>query len=176
MQTSGMFPLTLDVSRSEARVFTGARGLLSPMAHDLELRAVPEACVRTETFVRMEFPVDRIRVVGAVRAGVTRTDVLSSRDAAEVERRIAHELFGASRKVMVSASVEGLRATLTLSVGSAEIKRDVTFRVSDESGAQTVRGECSISLKALGVKAPRGPLGAFEVADAVRVTFCAVWV
>lgn len=161
---------TLDPSRCAVAIFTGTRGLFSPLAHDLELKATASEVTLAGAVVRAVFVRGAVRVVGVVRGGSTRTDVLSAKDIADIEARIDQELFARTPRVEVDFTLEGARATGSVRVHGRSTTVQATVADREASGQRTIEGSCTLSLQALGVGPVKGPLGVFQVADALRVT------
>jgi hypothetical protein len=164
----------IDYASSTITVRTRAKGLLSKLAHDLELEVegfegdveVDDDRVRGT----LRVPVRSLRVVGALKGGRVDRDVLSTSDVAEIERRMREALSAGEVEVKLEGTRERVQATVTAPRGSQR----VSASVSGEPGAEgeTVgRGKLSLSLRALGVKEIKAPLGAFKVDDSVEVAF-----
>src|SRR5512146_1480562 len=120
----------------EVRIFTFKEGILSAVAHDLEI-----ACDRfsltwddARAKVSGEFDAASLRVLHPVVDGRPSPGALSSRDLAKIERNITHDVLGAhsqSRVRFESSSVtpqgEGFVVVgmLTLAGRANEIRADV---------------------------------------------------
>ncbi|MBI5513054.1 MAG: hypothetical protein HY909_04755 [Deltaproteobacteria bacterium] len=172
-----MTALTLDPSRSELRVRTGAEGLLGALAHSLEL--VGDALQGTLDGERatVTLATDALRVDGAVRHGAVDPAVLSPQDRAEITRRLRQEVFagGGALTLTLRREAGALRGELRTPRGAQAVTVRATER-QEASGARVFQGALTASLRALGVPALRGPLGAFRVADALQARFTAVFV
>jgi hypothetical protein len=171
-----MAPRDIDLQASTVTIRTKAKGLLSRLAHDLEIAAerfegeveVDGAAWRAE----LRFPVRGLRVVGAVRAGSVDRAVLSTSDREEIERRIRDDaLRGGEVKVVASGAARD-RAEVVVTAPSGEQRSSTAITVEDRrDGELVVHGKLQLSLRRLGVPELRGPLGAFKVDDAVEVAF-----
>jgi hypothetical protein len=168
-------PHRIDLARSRIAIRTGTTGLFSAVAHDLEIEARE---LRGEADLDgdaphgwIECPLRSLRVVGVVRRGRVETNVLSSGDVGDIERRVRTEVLP-----MESVRIEA--DTRQLTVHGPRAKQTLTWRPDrrDEAGAVTFAGETPLSLTALGVGVVKGPLGAFKVADAVRVIYRVTWI
>lgn len=88
-----------DAVSAECFVFTYAVGVLSALAHDLQLRVERfEVEIDCETgAIAATFDPASLRVVGAVRGGVVAPDVLGVRDRATIEQTITCEVLETAR-------------------------------------------------------------------------------
>jgi hypothetical protein len=172
---------TLDPRRARVTVRTQAVGLFSPLAHDLEIEALPHAGtarrVDDEWSAEVQTPSAQLRVVGVVRRGRVDPSVLSAHDRGEIERRLRDEVLAPLPTVMVSAHGSGRAGQLTVRGVRGEVTVPLALEAltlgDDEA---EVQGRCALSLNALGLEEVRGPLGAFRVHDVVQVAFRAVFV
>lgn len=169
-----MTSLRIDPGGSRVTLRTRASGLLSKLAHDLEIAAdgfegtVERAGERWSA--RLVFPVERLRVVGVCRGDRVDERVLSAGDRAEIERKIRSEVFAARKELTVEARGD------TLARGDAEIDagrglHSVPLRLGSRDDGAEVSGETRVSMKRLGLAPVKGPLGAFKVDDTVEVNF-----
>lgn len=167
----------LDLTRSAVTLRTRAKGLLSALAHDLELSA---------TFARGSVKRDgerwegelavlpsALKVVGPIKGGTTVRDGLPAWEVREIERRIVEEVFGGVSEIVVR--VRGTTSSPEIDVvakreGRAKLKVDLR----EEAGAITARAEGTVSMRSLGLAEVKGPLGAFTVKDDVEVSATAV--
>lgn len=107
---------------------TFARGLLSTLAHDLEITAgdaTGEAAAGEEvTTARLSFPVAGLRVAGVVRQGRVDAGVLSEGDRREVDRRIREDVLARGERVSVEAELRGdrVRATVIVPTGRSVVE------------------------------------------------------
>lgn len=161
----------IDFAASQVMVRTKASGLLSRLAHDLEIAAERfsgEVERDGATWsAQLEFPVRDLRVKGAVRGD--RVEPLSASDCAEIERRMRDDVLPVDNvKVNVSGNLEGGEARVRIG------KREQRVPFSITTSEQRSHGRLALSLAALGVREIKGPLGAFKVSDAVEVRFSLV--
>lgn len=166
---------------STVTIRTRAKGLLSKLAHDLEIAAagfsgmvdVREGALHAE----LRFPVSSLEVVGAVRGDRVDRTVLSADDRAEIERRIKTDVLPNKEIIVTVAgkappeagSVENVDVTVVGPRGRQHLS--VKLSTEDRDGRQVGHGTLALSLSALGIKEIKGPLGAFKVDDAVLVAF-----
>lgn len=169
----------IDVASSRIRVHTQATGLLARLAHDLELEASgfePELTADGDAWsAELRFSPARLRVVGVRRGERVDETVLSAKDKDDIRQLMDERVFSGVSAVVVraegaqrgrgSATVQ-LHKQQTVSVRHAVSQRD------DESWL--VEGRCSLSLRALGAKEVKGPLGAFKVHDGIDVLYSVV--
>ena len=108
---------------AEARVFTYKEGLLSTVAHDLELAVERLEVDWSEARVTASFDLGSLRVLHAVVSGHAAPSALSAHDVAKIEHTLANDVLHTSRNPearfessAVIASGDGftLRGTLTL--------------------------------------------------------------
>jgi hypothetical protein len=160
----------LDRSRSRIAIRTEAVGLFSAVAHDLEIEARDlggEANVDGDDAKGwIECPIRALHVVGVVKRGRVESNVLSAGDVADIERRIRREVLPVE-----AIRVEGDAKRLT--VHGPHAQQFVAWRADrrEENGAVIFAGEIGLSLSTLGIPEVKGPLGAFKVADTVRVSY-----
>lgn len=104
----------LDSSAVEVHVFTFKEGLLSAVAHDLDLR-VGRCTVDAEgDLIRGEFDTSSLQVVSAMKDGAV-SDALSTSMKADIEKNIVHDVLESRRhptarfqaKRVESSQVEG---------------------------------------------------------------------
>ncbi|MCC6645253.1 MAG: hypothetical protein IT374_06765 [Polyangiaceae bacterium] len=155
---------TLDRDASKIRLLTRAEGFLSPLAHDLELVATPGELLDGETLV---FPAAGVRVVGAVKKGRVDEGALSVGDRFEIDRRVREELLAGD--VRVTARRDGRDLDVTIAAPRGRESRRAAGFVSERDGVVEVRGELSLSMKALGVGPVKGPMNMFRMKDEVTV-------
>jgi hypothetical protein len=109
---------THDAKDARCRVFTFKEGLLSAVAHDLEIEVQRFSVTIDGAQVRASFDASSLRVLHAVHDGVPRPGALSDRDRTKIEQTIRDEVLGARRhpEVRFEAEARGdaLAGTLTL--------------------------------------------------------------
>lgn len=147
--------MTVTPQDLDVRLHTFAEGLLSPLAHDLELRATPRELSDDGGRITAVFASTDVRVVGAVKRGAVDPSVLSDKDKRDIEHRIQADHLRGDVRVEVS----GDEVTVTTTRGRAVVraKREGTVL------------SCTLSLSALGLGTIKGPLGVFKLKDAVHV-------
>jgi hypothetical protein len=89
----------LDPSTADCLVFTYKEGLLSAVAHDLQIRVQEFAITLDEIawHVEARFDATSLRVVGVMRDGVAHPDELGEADKRTIERSIVRDVLQADR-------------------------------------------------------------------------------
>jgi hypothetical protein len=170
----------LDPSASKLHIFTFAEGLFARLAHDLRLTVTEanltaERAPSGEAKVHGSFPLSAIRVDGVMKDGTLREDVLTSKDCAEILEKMKSEVFGGARSdatLKIEATLTGDTVRLVVagpngrsSTGSSKVTG------ASAEGSETVHGNVELSVRELSGHDVKGPLGAFRIADHVRVAF-----
>jgi hypothetical protein len=164
--------MKLDADASRLAIYTVAEGLLSALAHDLEIVAAELDGSQAGAAAEIRVRAGGLGVTGVVRKGKVEDDILSSDDVVTIERQI-HEaiLGGQSQDIVAKGSLDGSRATLDITAPRGTTHVTCPVVLSEEAGKKRVKGEATVSLSSLGIGPVRGPLGAFKVKDEIRVTF-----
>lgn len=121
---------TYDASSAECRVFTFKEGLLSAVAHDLELDVGRfEIEVSEDGSITANFDAASLRVVGAVVGGRSSPGTISAKDKAKIEANILSDVLhpGKHPKIRFESTEVGetsIRGRLELN-GRA---RDISLR------------------------------------------------
>jgi hypothetical protein len=171
-----MTALVVDPVASRLAIRTRAAGVLSRLAHDLEIAASTlrgHATLEEDGFFgELVVPVAALRVVGALRGDRVDTDALWTSDRAEIERKMREDVFARTAEVRARArGTSRQRADVTVELATGAITVPVALRVTDEASGMRVEGSVELSLKRLGVAEVKAPLGVFRVKDAVEVIF-----
>lgn len=174
--------MKLDPSRSRVAVYTFAEGLLSALAHDLEIVAMDVSGEADGDKAELRIAVGSLRVIGAMKRGRLDRDVLSASDRDAIEKQIRSEVLPGV-EVVARGERAGGSASVELTVPRGKPARvSCKVHVSDEPGATAdaqdaqstrvrIKGTADVSLKAIGAPPVKGPMGAFRVSDKVRVDF-----
>lgn len=168
----------LDLSASTLVLRTRAAGLLARLAHDLEIAApelTAEATVDAAGAWSAEIvvPVAALRVAGTLHGDRLDRAGLSASDRAEVERKIREEVLAGTREVRVrasGASRDQAEARVALAQGAATVKARLSA-TDQPGGAVRVTGSSALSMRALGLREVKGPLGSFKLRDEIEVLF-----
>ena len=166
----------IDLQASTVTLRTRAKGLLSKLAHDLEIQAEGfdgEVEVQDEEWkATLRFPVSSLTVVGALKGDKVDRAILSSSDRAEIERKIREEVLATSEIVATAEGTDRKGGKVVVKARRGEQSRRVSLTTEERPGGEIVAyGSTDLSLRALGVDEIKGPLGAFKVDDRVEVAF-----
>lgn len=104
--------MRFDATTADCRVFTFKEGLLSAVAHDLEIAVTAFTITIDETAWRLDarFDATSLRVVGAVRSGVVDPNALSESDKRTIEGNIVRDVLAAGRHPEIRFASEGATA------------------------------------------------------------------
>jgi hypothetical protein len=166
----------IDPPASRLRIWTRAEGALSRFAHDLEIAT---SSLRGEVVVDDDFwaadivvPVVSLRVAGTLKGEAVQPDGLSAGDRAEVEHKIREQVLAGTSDVRVRAEGSNRElAELTISVAAGSCRIRAPLRTLRSDPALTVKGRVDLSLRSLGVREVKGPLGVFRMKDRVEVLY-----
>ncbi len=91
--------MRFDASTAECLVFTYKEGLLSAVAHDLQIRVQEFAITLDDAAWHLEarFDARSLRVVGVMRGGVLHQDELKESDRRTIEQSIVRDVLQAER-------------------------------------------------------------------------------
>ncbi len=168
-----MDAFALDLTRSAVTLRTRAKGLLSALAHDLELSgsfargSVKRDGDRWEG--ELAVAPSALKVVGPIKGGATVRDGLPAWEVREIERRIVEEVFGGVSEIVVR--VRGTTSSPEIDVvAKREGRAKVKVGLRDDGGSIAVNATGAVSMKSVGLAEVKGPLGAFTVKDDVEVS------
>lgn len=159
----------LDLTRSTVTLRTRAKGLLSALAHDLELSGsfarggVKRDGDRWEG--ELAVAPSALKVVGPIKGGATVRDDLPAWEVREIERRIVEEVFAGVSEIVVR--VRGTTSSPEIDVVA---KREGRAKVKVVLQGDVVSATGTVSMKSVGLAEVKGPLGAFTVKDDVEVS------
>jgi polyisoprenoid-binding protein YceI len=161
-----------DAATAECLVFTYAEGMLSTLAHDLEIRVerftidVDDATAA----VAAAFDPASLRVAGAMRDGIEAPGIIGARDRRSIESTIARDVletarfpeirFRSTRPPAAAAGEAALRIAGTLVLHGRE--REVTVR-AERQGARYV-AEARLHQPDFGIRPYSAMLGTLRVA------------
>ncbi len=158
-----------ELSDTAVSVRTFAEGLLSRLAHDLELRATPSSATFDGQRATLRFRVGDIAVQGVLKHGRVDSNVLSASDLKDIEGRILTSLkASADDHITLELELEGdvLRGTIQAPCGRTTVRLSAKQEEASPGVLRvTVTGK--LSLSALGAGAVKGPMGSFRLADMV---------
>ncbi|MBK7539077.1 MAG: YceI family protein [Myxococcales bacterium] len=180
---------TLDASLAECRIFTFKEGMLSAVAHDLELDVTRftiqiegqiDGQAKGQAKVSARFETGSLRVLHAMRDGQA-TSQLSAGDRAKIEKTMADEVlevrrypdvrFDATATAAGEGEGEGFALAGELVVhGKA---RPLTVRARPQAGRLVA--EVSLHQPDFGIKPYSAMLGALKVRPDVKVRISVPW-
>ena len=117
-----------------------------------------------------------MQVAGVLKRGRVDTNTLSAKDVREIERKMRSEVFAGLKEVRVDGTGRGNRGDLKLQGprGEQSLFVELNVKESTDDGRTVARGRVNASMKRLGMKEVKAPLGAFKVADSVEIEGCLV--
>lgn len=167
--------MRFDEQRAQVRVFTFKEGLLSKLAHDLELRVGRFSVVVAEDggAVEAEFDAGSLTVVGAVRGGRVEPGLLSAGDLRTIEKTIRDEVLAVRRyptirfrSTEVRAQADGNhRVVGVLALHGHE--REIAFDARREGRLQVA--EVTLHQPDFGIRPYTAMLGTLKLRPEVRV-------
>jgi len=156
---------TYDATNAECRVFTFKEGLLSAVAHDLELDVGRfEVEVAGDGSIRASFDPTSLGVVHALSNGAPAPDALSRRDRAKIDANIAKDVLHPKRHP--SIRFESTEVTDEQVRGRLELHgrtRDITL---DRRGDEV---EATLHQPDFGIAPFSAMLGTLKIKPDVRV-------
>jgi hypothetical protein len=165
----------LDAPTAECLVFTYKEGLLSAIAHDLEIRVERfELDVDEGTLaIRAHFDPASLRVVAAMHEGAPQPAALSEADKQKIEHNIAEDVLHVREypaisfaSTMVAAEAGGFRIEGELTLHGAT--RPLSFAARPGREDRLV-AEVSIHQPSFGIKPYTAMLGALKIKPNVTV-------
>jgi hypothetical protein len=173
-----MTTLRLDRDSAECLVLTFKEGILSAVAHDLEIRVerLEVTIDDAPLSVRARLEAGSLRVVTAVKDGVPQRAALSAADRAKIEETLATEVLHAQKhpdiafaSTSVAVSREGYLIAGTLTLHG--LARPISF-VARERGDKLV-AEVRLHQPDFGIKPYSAMLGSLKVKPEVVVRITA---
>jgi hypothetical protein len=166
----------IDPAASRLSIRTRAEGALSRLAHDLEITTNNlrgEALLDGDHWAAdILIPVVSLHVAGTLKGDTLQPEGVSSSDRAEIEHKIREQVLTGTREVRVRAEgshQEQADVTITVATGSCRVRAPLW--TSRREPGLTVKGRVDLSLKSLGVREVKGPLGVFRLKDRVEVLY-----
>lgn len=165
-------PIATASDGATVRVFTFKQGLLSGVAHDLELALDRFRIEWTTQRVSATFDTTSLRVLHAVVAGHPAPAALSERDRQKIERTVAGEVlltsqYPEARFESSSVSAEGEDFIVRGALALASARKELTVRVHREPAAYSV--ELVLDQPSFGIVPYRAMMGALQLKPEVRV-------
>ncbi len=160
---------TFDASTATCRVFTEKEGLLSRLAHDLELD-VRDFSVKVEGGVVLgTFEPRSLKVLHALRGGRP-TSALSDKDKGDIEANVAREVLPSPAPIrFVSSSVKsgpsGAHVAGSLTLNGQERAIEVDTRIE----ANRLVAEVHLHQPDFGIRPFSAMMGALKIKPGLRV-------
>jgi polyisoprenoid-binding protein YceI len=167
-------PIVRSAPDADCRIFTFKEGVLSPLAHDLELQAEVITVTWDEGAPRIEARVDpsRVKVLWAIRDGRPDPAALTASDRRKIESTLAEEVLQVRRwpevrfaSTFVRQTGERLKMEGQLALAGRERPLHLSFTRVD--GRWT--GEIELHQPDWGITPFRAALGTLRVKPRVRV-------
>jgi len=156
---------TYDASNAECRVFTYKEGLLSAVAHDLEIDVARfEVQVADDASITASFDPTSLRVVDPIVGGRRSPDALGAKDRAKIEANIRSTVLHPERHPTIR--FESTEVTETSIRGRLELhgrSRPITLRRSGDEA------EVTLDQADFGIKPFTAMLGTMKIKPEVRV-------
>jgi hypothetical protein len=165
-------PIAIPTEGATARVFTFKEGLLSGVAHDLELAFDRFRIDWTSQHVSAVFDSTSLRVLHAVVSGRPAPDALTARDRRKIERNIADDVLMTSRhpearfeSSTIAPEGDGfvVHGTLTL----AGRRQELSLHVRRDETSYTA--ELVLDQRDFGITPFSAMMGALKLKPEVRV-------
>ena len=160
---------TFDASTASCRIFTDKEGLLSRIAHDLELEVTNFSVVAEDARVEGTFNPRSVKVLRALRNGRP-SAALSDGDKRDIEGIVARDVLVSSAKIrFVSTAVQRgptgahLAGTLTLNERTRSLEFDV--RLEDDRFV----AEVVLHQPDYGIRPYSAMMGSLKVKPDIRV-------
>jgi polyisoprenoid-binding protein YceI len=159
---------------ASCQIFTFKEGLLSRIAHDLEIRVEKLSVTIDEDAARVEasFDARTLRVVRALDGGREKTGALSADDRAKIEKTIQREVLETSRHPEIRfrstrVTRDGDRATVEGELTLHGVTRRITLAARVDGDAWTT--EVELHQPDFGITPYTAALGTLRVKPSVRV-------
>lgn len=158
-------------ARGKLTVFTFKEGLLSRVAHDLQLELGELQITLDGEVVRGEFPLRAIRLVGPVEGGVVRPEQYDAGRRADVERAMNEDILHTERDPTAvftgRATPRGEGFAVEGELALAGGRAPLAFEVRREGAAY--RATFELQPSRWGIPQYRAMLGAIRLQDRVRL-------
>lgn len=168
--------LAIVPEKSRVRIHTFAEGLLSRLAHDIELvcdklegTATREGSTASAT---LSVSLGAMTVAGVLKKGALDTSVLSESDRRDILEKMRREVFhaDAGARVQVEVTVDNASAKVRLTPPKHRgVEVVLSPRITEADGGVRVEGAFEVSLASIGSDPVKGPMGAFKVKDRVKI-------
>lgn len=162
---------TYDAKTAEVHVLTEKEGMLSAMAHDLEIAVTAFTAKVEDTQIQGTFDARSLKVLHAMKNGAPST-ALSDKDKAEIEKNIAKDVLESEKHAQVtfaSTSVKRDGASVAVS-GTLQVhgvSKPVSFTAKKVDGAWVA--EIPLSQPDYGIKPFSAMMGTLKVKPDLKV-------
>jgi len=159
-----------DQRESQCRVFTFKEGLLSAIAHDLEIDVSRFRIEHEGGTLKATFEASSLRVLHAVVDGRPRPELLSARDRTKIEANIVNDVLHATKhpQIVFRATLPGVpEGSLTGDLALHGRTRNV--RVTVRAEASRYVGELTLPQPDFGITPYSAMLGTLRIKPDVRV-------
>ena len=168
---------TLDASVAQCRIFTFKEGVLSAVAHDLEIDVTRFTLqVEEQRKLSARFAADSLRVLHAMRDGQP-TSQLSAGDRAKIEKTLGEEVLDVRRypdiRFEATATPDGDGFAVTGELVLHGKARPLTARALPKAGRLVA--EVTLHQPDFGIKPYSAMLGALKVRPDVKVRLSVPW-
>jgi len=162
---------TYDSKTAQVHVFTEKEGLLSAMAHDLELAVTSFTVKADEQAIEATFDARSLKVLHPMKDGRPSSG-LSEKDRADIEKNIVKDVLGAEKHPQirfVSSAVkrDGATASVTGTLTLHGVSRPLSFTARSSSGAWVA--EVPLHQPDYGIKPFSAMMGTLKIKPGVRV-------
>ncbi len=156
--------MRLDPTTADCLVFTSEEGVLSAVAHDLQIRVTAFEIAVDETVWHVEahFDAASLRVVGVMRDGVLHPDDLGRDDKRSIERSIVADVLQADRypEVRFVSTVAAARGNSLAVEGTLALHgHDLAVAIAARRDERGWTGETRLHQPDFGIRPYRAMLG-----------------
>lgn len=162
---------TYDAKTAQVHVLTEKEGLLSAIAHDLELAVTSFTVQADEQAIEATFDARSLKVLHALKDGRPASG-LSEKDKADIEKNVVKDVLHAERHPQirfVSAAVkrDGAAASVTGTLTLHGVSRPVSFTARSAGGSWVA--EVPLHQPDYGIKPFSAMMGTLKIKPGVRV-------
>lgn len=156
---------TYDAKDAQCRVFTFKEGLLSAVAHDLEIDVTRFSVTVEGSTVTASFEPASLRVLHAMHDGAPRPSALSAKDRATIEGNIQKDVLGRHGEIRFTGTATGDAIDGSLTLGG----RTRSLRVPLRTEGDRRVAEVTLHQPDFGITPYSAMLGTLKIKADVRV-------